>query len=314
MAASEQIYSRQSGEDSALRQTEPESDKLAFVLSGGGSLGSVQVGCLESLMQHGIFPDLIVGTSVGALNGVFLAKNPTLDGVTQLKELWFSLGPYGPFKESRLRVLLRLVSGREHLYANSALRKLVCQYVSDTTFEGLKVPALVIATNMETGEPAIFRQGAVEPAVLASTAIPGVFPPINIGGVEYVDGAMMSNCGLETAWNHGARRMVVIETPHVPPDKAMGILKPLSRALQVSMIRLCHLEVDWFSQRCPVVALEPEVPLEGFTFDDLSRAPDLLERGKAWTETLFRSDEGQLLRSFSAAREPESQKLGERPT
>ncbi len=242
----------------------PPADKLAFVLSGGGALGSVQVGCIQGLMEDGIFPDLIVGTSVGALNGVFLAKNPTLDGVTQLKELWLSLGPHGPFKEGRLRVLLRLVSGREHLYGNSSLRKLVCQYVSDTTFEDLKVPALVIATNMETGEPAVFCQGAVEPAVLASTAIPGVFPPIKIEGVEYVDGAMMSNCGLETAWNHGGRRMVVIETPHVPPDKAVGILKPLSRALQVSMTRLCHLEVDWFSQRCPVVALEPEVPLEGF--------------------------------------------------
>ena len=278
---------------------------LAFVLSGGGALGSVQVGCIQVLMEHGIFPDLIVGTSVGALNGVYLANNPTLDGVTQLKELWLSLGPHGPFREGRLRVILRLLSGREHLYANSSLRKLVCQYVGDATFEDLKVPALVVATNMETGEPAIFSQGAVEPAVLASTAIPGVFPPINIEGVEYVDGAMMSYCGVETAWNHGARRMVVIETPHVPPDKAVGILKPLSRALQVAMIRLCHREVDWFSEKCPVALLEPEVPLEGFTFDDFSRTPDLLERGKAWTENFIQGDRGQLLRSFPPTRQKE---------
>ena len=286
-------------------QPEGPEDKLAFVLSGGGSLGSVQVGCIQVLLEHGIFPDLIVGTSVGALNGVFLAKNPTLDGVEELKELWLSLGPHGPFTEGRLRVLLRLFTGREHLYANASLRKLVCQYVSDTTFESLKVPALVVATNMETGEPAVFRQGLVEPAVLASTAIPGVFPPINIEGVEYMDGAMMSNCGLETAWNHGARRMVVIETPHVPPDRAVGILKPLSRALQVSMIRICHLEVEWFSQRCPVVALEPEMPLNGFTFDDFSRTPELLEKAEAWTEKFIQSDRGQLLRSFPGYREKE---------
>ena len=280
-------------------QLEGPADKLAFVLSGGGSLGSVQVGCIQVLLEHGIFPDLIVGTSVGALNGVFLAKTPTLDGVTQLKDLWLSLAPHGPFVDGRLRVLLRLFSGREHLYANSSLRKLVCQYVSDTTFESLEVPALVVATNIETGEPAVFSQGAVEPAVLASTAIPGVFPPIDIEGVEYMDGAMISNCPLETAWNHGARRMVVIETPHAPPDKAVGILKPLTRALQVSMIRSCHREVDWFSQQCPVVALEPVMPLEGYTFDDFSNTPDLLERGRTWTESFLQNDQGELLRSFA---------------
>ncbi len=83
------------------------------MLSGGGSLGSVQVGCLEVLLQHGIFPDLILGTSVGALNGAFLAKDPTLEGVRKLKEIWLSLQPHGPFREGRLRVLLRLLLGRK---------------------------------------------------------------------------------------------------------------------------------------------------------------------------------------------------------
>ncbi len=76
-----------------LSEPAQESEKLAFVLSGGGSLGSVQVGCLEALLQQGIFPDLIVGTSVGALNGAFLAKDPTLKGVTKLKEIWLSAAP-----------------------------------------------------------------------------------------------------------------------------------------------------------------------------------------------------------------------------
>ena len=73
--------------------------KLAFVLSGGGSLGSVQVGCLEVLLGHGIVPELIVGTSVGALNGVFLAKSPTVEGVAELRDLW--LESWRKFNETR---------------------------------------------------------------------------------------------------------------------------------------------------------------------------------------------------------------------
>ena len=277
----------------------PVSGKLAFVLSGGGSLGSVQVGCIEALMQQRIFPDLVVGTSVGALNGVWLAKNPTLEGVEELKGLWLSMKPHGPFQEGNLRVLMRLLRGRSYLFANKTLRKLVCQYVADNTFEDMAIPAVVVATNLETGEPEYFHQGLLEPAVMASTAIPGVFPSVEIEGVEYIDGAMMSNCGLEPAWDQGARRIVVIEIPHPPPARGIGILKPLARALHVSLVRLCHLEVGWFSQRCSVVALEPAMNLEGHDFNDFSKSAILMETGRAWTEEFLQSAGGELLRSFS---------------
>ena len=258
----------------------PAFGKLAFVLSGGGSLGSVQVGCIEALMQHGIFPDLVVGTSVGALNGVWLAKDPTMDGVEQLKALWLSLESRGPFQEGNLRVLVRLLLGRNYLYANKTLRKLVCQCVDGNTFEELEIPALVVAT-------------------LASTAIPGVFPAVKIQDVEYIDGAMTSNCGLEPAWDQGARRMVVIEIPHPAPRQGVGVLKPLARALHASLVRLCHLEVRWYSELCPVVALEPALNLDGLEFNDFSKSADLMKTGKAWTEEFLQSDSGELLRSFS---------------
>jgi len=154
------------GTSGGCGRSDPPQTELAFVLSGGGSSGSVQVGCLESLIQNRIFPDLIVGTSVGALNGVWLAKNVTLEGVTKLKELWLSLGPHGPFRERPIRVLMRLLLGRKYLYANETLRKLVCQYVGDTNFDDLQVPVLVLATEMETGELAVFSQGNLEPGCL----------------------------------------------------------------------------------------------------------------------------------------------------
>ena len=253
-------------------------------------------------MQHGIFPDLIVGTSVGALNGVWLAKDPTMNGVEKLKELWLSLKPHGPFQEGNLRVLIRLLLGRSYLFANKALRKLVCQYVADNTFEDLAIPAVVVATNLETGEPAYFHQGLLEPAVMASTAIPGVFPAVEIEGMVYIDGAMMSNCGLEAAWDQGARRIVVIEIPHPPPGQGIGVLKPMARAIHASLVRLCHLEVRWYSQRCPVVALEPALNIERHEYNDFSKSAILMETGKAWTEKFLQSDSGELLRSFSRSR------------
>lgn len=276
-----------------------ESQKLAFVLSGGSSLGSIQVGCLEALFQHEIFPDLIIGTSVGALNGALLAKNPTLEGVMKLKDIWLSMESRGPFRESRLRVLMRLLLGRKHLYANDTLRELVSQFLDDISFEDLPVPAAMIATDMDSGEPVVLRQGSVELAVLASSAIPGIFPPVRIDGNEYVDGGMMSFCGLEAAWNQGAQRMVVITTPLPPPSKAVGVLKPMSRALQVALNRLCQLEVAWFSHRCPLVVLNPVVPLEGHNFNDFSKTLFLVEKGRTWTEAFLRSDQGVLLKNFS---------------
>ena len=101
------------------KQSEPQSEELAFVLSGGGSLGGVQVGRHEALMQHGILPDLIVGTRVNALSGVMPAKTPTLDGVRRLKDLWLSLHAHGPFRDPGVRVLMRLLLAREFLFANA---------------------------------------------------------------------------------------------------------------------------------------------------------------------------------------------------
>ena len=285
-------------EERAARADAFPDDGVAFVLSGGGSLGSVQVGCLHALIEYGIRPDLIVGTSVGALNGVWLAMDPTLQRVHELRQLWCSMEPKGPFKDGRLRVLTRLLLGREYLFANDTLRRLVCGHLAGLRFQDLTVPLLVVATKMESGDLVVFQEGPLERAVLASTAIPGMFPPVTIDGVDYIDGAMMSNCGLQPAWDRGARRIVVIEAPHAPVERGFGVLKPLARALTATLTRLCHLEVEFFSQRGAVALLEPQVPLERHRFNDLSKAEILIDAGKAWTELFLESADGALLRGF----------------
>jgi NTE family protein len=272
---------------------------VAFVLSGGGSLGSVQVGCLEALLRHGIYPDLIVGTSVGSLNGAFLATDPTLARLEELKQMWLGLRERSIFGQRRSRVLLRLMLGSQFMHANGALRQLVCRSVGASRFEDLAVPLVVVATRLGDGGLKAFDSGPLESALMASTAIPGVFPAVRVDGVEYVDGALASNCGIGPAREHGGRRFVVVECPHPPPEEGFGVLKPLARALWASMIRICHLEVASFAGTHPVVRLEPAVSLQSHRFDDFSQTPALIEEARAWTEQVLTGPEGTVLRSFA---------------
>jgi NTE family protein len=268
----------------------PKEERLAFVLSGGGSLGSLQVGCLEALMEQGLVPDMIVGTSVGAINGAWLAKHPTLEGMAQLKDMWLSPRRKGVFLEGRLRMLMRLLLGRDFIYANKALRELLCHNLYCSTFEELAVDLFVTATDIESGELAVFQSGPLMPAILASSAIPGVFKAVEVAGRTYIDGAMISNCSIETAWRHGATTIVAIECPHTLPERRYGVVGVLARAFSVSLARLCRLERERFRRLCNLVVLEPNVDsLEGQSQLDFSHAAELMAEAKQWTAEFLSS-------------------------
>lgn len=198
----------------------------AFVLSGGGARGALQVGALRALLEHGVAPDVVVGTSIGSWNGVWVAHDPTVEGIGRLKEIWKSLTArrvllgFEPAADQRrhriaaLRLLVparRVTAGYPSLYSDVGLRQLVATHVGERTFADLVVPLRIIATDLTHGRRAVFSEGPLAPAILASSAIPGVFPPVCVDECAYLDGGALDNCSLETALEMGARRVFVLD-------------------------------------------------------------------------------------------------------
>ncbi len=198
----------------------------AFVLSGGTARGALQIGALRALIEYGERPDLIVGTSIGAWNGSVLARDPSLATVEQLADFWRGahsmrvlLGrepyPNSPPQATRGILMLaaaqRVAANHPSLYSDVGLKQLLAKTVGDQTFEDLAIPLRIIATDITHGERAVFSSGPLAPAILASSAIPGVFPPVRIGDAVYVDGGAVDNASLETALALGARRIFVLD-------------------------------------------------------------------------------------------------------
>jgi NTE family protein len=185
-------------------------DPVAFVFSGGGALGALQVGLLRALMEQGIRPDLVVGTSVGALNAVFIAHDPTNDGVDKLRGIWVRMRRDDLFPGGRVSSAWKALRRGSHLYSNSGLRRLLETHIPSETFEELAVPAHVVATKIDTGEEAWFSSGRFVEPVLASAALPGALPPVTIDGVTYVDGGVANNVPVSRAVELGARSIYVL--------------------------------------------------------------------------------------------------------
>ena len=203
---------------------DPPTDEgpTAFVLGGGGLLGAAEVGMLQALTEAGVVPDLVLGTSVGALNGAAIAAAPTADAVGRLTDLWSALGTEGVFASSVLGQVRTLARSRTYLHANTRLRALIEEQSPGQLIEDLAVPFQCVAVSIETARERWFDNGPVSDAVLASCAVPGLLPPVLIDGEHYLDGGLVDSLPLGRAVRLGARRIFVlhvgrIERPLQPP-------------------------------------------------------------------------------------------------
>ncbi len=163
--------------------------KTAFVLAGGGSLGSIQVGMLQALEANGIKPDLIVGSSVGAINGAYYAGAPTAEGVERLRRIWIGLRRNDIFPIG-LDSLLGLFWSRSFLVNSHGLRNLLRRHLEYGLLEEARVPMYVVATDLLSGEAVALAKGSVEDAIIASSAIPAAFAPVRLDERYLVDGAV----------------------------------------------------------------------------------------------------------------------------
>jgi NTE family protein len=182
----------------------------AFVFSGGGPLGAVQVGLLQALAERSIFPDLVVGTSVGALNATFMAAHPNREGPELLKELWTHMRKDDLFPGGKLVSAWHVLKRGSYVFSNLGLRRLIEAELGIETFEGLQIPAHIVATDLKTGEEKWFTSGSLIEPLLASAAMPGVFPPVTIGEATYIDGGVSNNVPVMRAVEAGAKQIYVL--------------------------------------------------------------------------------------------------------
>lgn len=187
---------------------------VAFVLGGGGLLGATQVGMLRALAEAGITPDVVVGTSVGALNGAFVAADPTLAGVQRLGRVWTELTASEVFSGSLLTRLGTLARHGTHLHSGEPLRRLVETHLP-ARVEELAVPFQCVAACIETAAAHWFSAGPLAEAVLASAAVPGLLPPVRIGDRHYIDGGIVRSVPVGRAVHLGAGSVYVLHVGRI---------------------------------------------------------------------------------------------------
>jgi len=192
----------------------------AFVLGGGGVLGAVEVGMLRALLEREIVPDLVFGTSVGAVNGAMVARQPHVDVIDRLTELWAATAQSRDVYGDRpLRTVHRAVTTGTHIYSPRPLRERLEAELGDATFEDLPVTFGVCAASIERAAEHWFTTGPVVPAILASAAVPGLLPPARIEtehGVEhFLDGGLVNSIPVGRAVELGATRIFVLQVGRI---------------------------------------------------------------------------------------------------
>ena len=266
---------------------------LTFVLSGGGSYGAVQVGMIRALVEAGVKPDLVVGSSVGALNGAALAADPD-SSADRLMKIWEHVDRrtlYGA--DSRIRAAWEVaregLTGRgPALCSPKPLTRLIEANISVERIEDLATEMVVVATDLLVGQPKLLRQGSLARALQASSAAPGLFPPVQIEGVIYVDGAVSAHVPVRQALAAGARSVIVLDAS---PSHMPGFIPrtPWEAVLQASqvMLRSQHAAADEdLSNKHPIMRLPQPTPPALSSFD-FGQTRELIEMGFSSTKTFL---------------------------
>lgn len=188
---------------------------VALVLGGGGILGASEVGMLRALLDAGVRPDIVVGTSVGAINGALVAADPTRDAVERLTSLWTQATRAGVFTDSWWRQAVRVARLGTHLHSSDSLRDLLTEHLPDRPIEDLAVHFECVAARIETASARWFDRGPVVEAVLASCAVPGLLPAVTIDGAHYLDGGLVHSIPIARALALGARRVYVLQVGRI---------------------------------------------------------------------------------------------------
>ena len=268
---------------------------IGFVLSGGANLGSIHVGMLKALLEAGINPDVIVGTSVGAVNATYLAADPSLEQVERLREMWCTVRardifPLNPL--ANIRALFRQGS----LFPATAWRKFIAARAPFERIEDAAVLLRITATDFEEGRSVVLDSGSTVDAILASTALPGIFPPHQIGDCCYLDGAVSDQLPLKVAVEAGADTIYVmaVSVPSPPPDRRSpgSILRHSVTILLFPRIRLDALGLSEDHEKLRIVQV-PSVKTQ-VSLWDMSRHGELIDAAYEATKEFLAQEQGDV--------------------
>jgi len=257
--------------------------RTAFVFAGGGSLGAVQVGMLHALAEQKVRPDFVVGASAGAINAAYFAADPTPDGVSALDRLWCGL-TRRQIMPMRVLDLLRIATRRAYIVDPSALRRLLERHLPYRLLEQATIPMHVVATDMLLGVERLLSAGSVVDAVMASTAIPGVFPPVRIGERDLIDGGVANNTPISSALALGATRVIVLPTGfscalRSVPKSAVG---RALHALSLLVTRQLVSDIERYGASASLHVVPPLCPVDSSPYD-YSASASLIRRARETT-------------------------------
>ncbi len=252
----------------------------AFVLSGGGNRGAVQVGMLRALVEAGVEPDLLVGTSIGAINGAAFAALPTIEGVYLAADVWRRIAASDVFPRRRFHGTWRFLERRPGVFSMDGLRSLVAGYLRFERLEDAPVPLLLVATRLDDGKEEWMTEGPALDAIMASAALPGLYPAVDIGDRRYIDGGVLDNVAISAALAAGAERVYVLLCGRVdaPPPAFTRPFEAMFSAFTLALGARVRRDLAAIPPGVDVIVMEqPGTVL--FDPADFSRTDELIDQG-----------------------------------
>jgi len=257
----------------------------AFVLSGGGSLGAVQVGMLQALAERGIRPDLLIGTSAGALNAAYVAQHGTTpDSLDRLERIWSRLRRRDVFPLQPARLGAAALRRSTSLCPCGPLRRLIAQHLRFARLEDAPTPLHVVATDVRSGREVLLSRGDAVDAVQASAAVPAVLPSVRVDGRDLIDGGVANNTAVSQAVRLGADQIWVLPTGYAC-DLEQPPRSPLASALHALTLLIEQrliLEVAHHAEQVDLQVVPPLCPLS-ISSADFRHGAELVARARRST-------------------------------
>jgi NTE family protein len=261
---------------------------IAFVLGGGGNLGVLKIGALMTLLEEGIYPEMLVGTSVGAINAAFMASDPSIYGVHELAEIWKHIKKENIYPGSPLNMAWHLATQQDSLCSRKNLAAFIQRHTPTgvRTFCDMKVPLYIVATDLLTGHRYLFGDDPDEhivDALLASTSIPPVFSPWCYRGRLLVDGGVSENLPISVGVEKGATEIYALDILREGPmdDGHWNVVEVATMSLMNLIAQQRNRDLSIYASY-PGITLHylPLYPFKSLAFDDFNHAEELIEIGR----------------------------------